>query len=136
VIVIDDGSTDNSAAIAEAVGPPVHCHRQENQGIAPTRNQGLRLAAGDVIAFLDADDLWPADSLSLRLRKLADAPGLDGVFGRVEVFASPELSEEDKLALHVPQISQAGRLAGASLFKRQCAGGRRSAAKTDNSVVS
>ncbi len=119
VIVIDDGSTDGSAAIAEAFGLPVRCHRQENQGIAAARNQGLRLAAGEVIAFLDADDLWPVDSLSLRLRKLAEEPGLDVVFGGVEAFVSPELSEKDKLALQAPPGTQAGRLAGASLFRRE-----------------
>ncbi|SMF97726.1 Glycosyl transferase family 2 [Methylomagnum ishizawai] len=119
VIVVDDGSTDGGAAIAEAYGPPVRCFRQENQGIAATRNQGLRLANGDLIAFLDADDLWSANSLGLRLGKLAENPHWDGVYGGVEAFASPELSEEDRLCLQVPAGIQAGRLAGALLLKRE-----------------
>ena len=119
VIVIDDGSSDDSAAIAAGVGAPVRCHRQDNQGIAAARNHGLRLAGGDWIAFLDADDLWPADSLGLRLRELAARPDLDGVYGLVEAFASPELSVADLLTLQVPPISQAGRLAGALLLRRQ-----------------
>lgn len=119
VIVVDDGSTDGGAAIAAAHGPPVRCFRQENQGIAATRNQGLRLAGGDLIAFLDADDLWPADSLGLRLGKLAENPRWDGVYGGVEAFASPELSEEERLSLPVPAGIQAGRLAGALLLKRE-----------------
>ncbi len=119
VIVIDDGSSDDSAAIAAGFGAPVRCHRQDNQGIAAARNHGLRLAGGDWIAFLDADDLWPADSLGLRLRELAARPDLDGVYGLVEAFASPELSVADLLTLQVPPISQAGRLAGALLLRRQ-----------------
>ncbi len=119
VIVIDDGSSDGSAAIAAGFGAPVRCHRQENQGIAAARNQGLRLADGDWIAFLDADDLWPADSLGLRLRELAARPDLDGVYGLVEAFASPELSAAEQLTLQPPPSSQAGRLAGALLLRRQ-----------------
>ena len=119
VIVIDDGSSDGSADIATAFGPPVRCHRQENQGISAARNQGLRLAAGDWIAFLDADDLWPADSLGLRLRELAARPELDAVYGRVEAFLSPELSAAEQLRLQPPPLSQVGRLAGALLLRRQ-----------------
>jgi glycosyltransferase involved in cell wall biosynthesis len=119
VIIIDDGSTDDSGAIAAAWGPPVRCTRQEHQGIAAARNCGLALATGDLIAFLDADDLWPADSLSQRLRRLAEAPELDGVFGLVEVFASPELSPADRRGLQVPAGAVPGRLAGAAVIRRE-----------------
>lgn len=119
IIVIDDGSSDDSAAIAESYGSPVRCHRQRQQGIAATRNRGLSLAGGELIAFLDADDLWPEDSLNLRLNELMQNPAMDGVFGLVEAFASPELSEEEKQKLQVPQGTQAGRLAGALLLRRE-----------------
>jgi len=118
VVVVDDGSSDSSAAIAESFGPPVRCHRQHKQGIAATRNQGLSLAKGDLIAFLDADDLWPEGSLAPRLQKLAQDPKLDGVFGQVEAFASPELAEEERSRLHVPAGVLAGRVAGAMLLRR------------------
>jgi cellulose synthase/poly-beta-1,6-N-acetylglucosamine synthase-like glycosyltransferase len=115
VIVVDDGSSDGSGAIAASFGPPLRCHRQDNQGIAAARNQDLRLAGGDLITFLDADDVWPWDSLACRLRHLADNPGLDLVFGREEAFTSPE-----------PAVAEPGSpgpqpdlLAGASLFQRQ-----------------
>lgn len=119
VIVVDDGSSDASAAIAESFGPPVHCHRQHNQGIAATRNKGLSLAKGELLAFLDADDLWPEGSLATRLQKLAEDPRLDGVFGQVEAFASPELSAEERSRLHVPVGVLAGRVAGAMLLQRK-----------------
>jgi len=58
VIVVDDASTDDSAAIAESYGPPVQLIRQENQGESVARNRGIEEAKGDWIAFLDADDIW------------------------------------------------------------------------------
>lgn len=120
VIVIDDGSTDGSAAIAMGYGDArVICHRQENQGIAATRNRGLSLAGGELVAFLDADDLWPPDSLGTRLRRLQAEPALDGVFGQVECFISPELPEAMRATLFCPQGTQAGRMAGSLLLRRR-----------------
>lgn len=119
VIVIDDGSTDGSAAIAEAYGAPVVCRRQDHQGIAGARNHGLRLARGELIAFLDADDIWPPDSLARRLLRLKADPQLDGVFGLIESFVSPELSEADRRTLTPPPGAQPGRLAQALLVRRE-----------------
>lgn len=118
VLVIDDGSTDTSAAIAEGYGGIVTCIRHSHQGIAASRNAGVQQAQGDFIAFLDADDYWPTDSLSARLAAFADTPALDGVFGLIEAFVSPELSvaEQQQLA-ELPGI-QSGRLAGALLVRR------------------
>ena len=61
VILVDDGSTDATAAIAEGVAaedPRVRLLRQSNRGVAAARNHGVREARGGLIAFLDADDLW------------------------------------------------------------------------------
>ncbi|MEM9365517.1 MAG: glycosyltransferase family 2 protein [Planctomycetota bacterium] len=58
VIVVDDGSTDDSAAIAASYGNPVRVIRQKNQGESVARNLGMDQARGDWVAFLDADDLW------------------------------------------------------------------------------
>lgn len=63
VLVIDDGSTDDSATIAESYGPPIRVIRQPNQGESVARNRGIDEARGDWIAFLDADDLWFEDKL-------------------------------------------------------------------------
>ena len=58
VLVIDDGSTDQTAAIAGSFGPPLRLISQTNQGESVARNRGIDEAKGDWIAFLDADDLW------------------------------------------------------------------------------
>ncbi len=64
ILVIDDGSTDGSAAVAAAFGPSVRVVRQQNQGESVARNRGFDLARGDWIAFLDADDVWHPDKLA------------------------------------------------------------------------
>lgn len=58
VLVIDDGSTDGTCAIASGYGDPVICLKQANQGQGAARNRGLASASGDYVAFLDADDYW------------------------------------------------------------------------------
>ena len=86
VIVIDDGSSDGSAEIAEAFGEPVRCVRQANAGVAAARNRGLSLARGEFIAFLDHDDLWPPDKLEIQAAALRSDPGVDIVTGRMRVL--------------------------------------------------
>jgi hypothetical protein len=63
LIVIDDGSTDDSPAILSGYGSRVTVLRQPRRGPYPARNAGLRVARGEFIAFLDADDWWHADAL-------------------------------------------------------------------------
>ncbi|MGB1307694.1 MAG: glycosyltransferase family 2 protein [Oceanihabitans sp.] len=61
IIIVNDGSTDNSAAIAAQViknKPNAILLNQENQGLSTTRNNGIKKAKGEIIALLDADDLW------------------------------------------------------------------------------
>ena len=70
VIVIDDGSTDDSAAIAESFGAPVKVLRQTNQGESIARNRGIDEATGEWVAFLDADDLWLPNKLERQLEEI------------------------------------------------------------------
>ena len=67
VIVIDDGSTDKSAAIIQHHKLEVVYHYQSNRGPQHARNLGLSLAKGKYIAFLDADDLWADNKLETQL---------------------------------------------------------------------
>jgi glycosyltransferase involved in cell wall biosynthesis len=63
VIVVDDGSTDETAAIVRTYAGRVRLLQQENRGEPASRNRGIREAQGDYIAFIDADDLWLPEKL-------------------------------------------------------------------------
>ncbi|HLF72415.1 MAG TPA: glycosyltransferase family A protein [Dehalococcoidia bacterium] len=90
VIVVDDGSTDRSGAIAGAFPAPVRCLHQANCGLGAARNAGVTNARGEYLAFLDADDLWAPDKLSAQVATLREAPELDGVFGLIDHFQEGE----------------------------------------------
>jgi glycosyltransferase involved in cell wall biosynthesis len=77
VLVVDDGSTDATAEIAERFGPPVVCIRTPNSGVSRARNAGIERAAGDYVAFLDADDLWRPEKLERQLDALASQEGAE-----------------------------------------------------------
>jgi glycosyltransferase involved in cell wall biosynthesis len=76
VIVVDDGSTDDTPGRLAGFGPPVRCVRQPNGGVSAARNRGVAEAAGDLIGFLDADDVWHPRKLEVQLPALAARPHL------------------------------------------------------------
>jgi glycosyltransferase involved in cell wall biosynthesis len=111
VIVVDDGSTDETAAIAQA-HPDVMLIQQEHGGTASARNAGLTHVDADVVAFLDADDLWPTDSLERRVGALCEH-NADGCFGVVEEFGDSAPYEASVRA------GSAARLPGSMLVTRE-----------------
>ncbi|WP_263792006.1 glycosyltransferase family 2 protein [Salinibacter sp.] len=75
IIVVDDGSSDDSLEIARQFeGPNVAVIRQENQGACAARNRALHEAEGDYIQYLDADDLMDRDKIEVQMRSLAEQP--------------------------------------------------------------
>lgn len=74
VIVVDDGSTDDTQDVLARFGDRIRTLRQDNAGVAAARNRGLQAARGEWITFLDSDDLWTADRLAVLERDLAGAP--------------------------------------------------------------
>jgi len=119
VIVVDDGSTDGSAAIAGRFASRIRYHLQPHAGEGAARNRGLRLAKGEYISFLDADDLWPDTAFATLLHHLETNLNLDLVYGFVEQFISPELDEATRAGLHCPPGAEAARLFGATLVRRR-----------------
>jgi glycosyltransferase involved in cell wall biosynthesis len=85
IIVVDDGSSEDIAAALRDVPVDVRLFRQDNGGAASARNRGIRDASGDVIAFLDADDLWPPGNLAAMVDHLLAHPDVDVVRGRAQV---------------------------------------------------
>ena len=76
IIVIDDGSKDNTADVIRSYGDKVILIQQENAGASVARNAGLKNASGDWIAFLDCDDEWLPEKLKLQSEHLARNPDL------------------------------------------------------------
>ncbi len=81
IIVVDDGSTDRTAEAAAAYGNKIRYIRQDNQGAGAARNTGIRAASGEWIAFLDADDEWLPDKLTLQTEHLQKHPQLQWTCG-------------------------------------------------------
>jgi glycosyltransferase involved in cell wall biosynthesis len=82
VVFVDDGSTDGTAEIAQSF--PVRYLRQENRGLPAARNAGLAVAKGELVAFLDDDDLLPPTKLSVQAACLREHPEVGCVLGRQE----------------------------------------------------
>lgn len=75
LLIIDDGSTDNTLEIAEQYAQRdrrIQVLSHVNQGVSATRNRGVKIAKGKLIAFLDADDIWLNDKLAAHLQHFAD----------------------------------------------------------------
>jgi len=99
VIVVDNGSSDGSRALAESFGAPVHVIGEARKGAAHARNTGVRLARGEYLGFLDADDLWAQGKLERQLAELEARRDLDMVFTCGENFLSPELTAIQRQAV-------------------------------------
>jgi glycosyltransferase involved in cell wall biosynthesis len=121
VIVVDDGSTDRSAEIAESFGGPVRCIRQANTGVAGARNRALAEAKGEFIGFLDHDDLWPREKLARQVEALVASPEVGIVSGRTRVLggAIPGRDRPAEDEQELPEVVQLGcRLIRRSVFEQ------------------
>jgi len=85
IIVVDDGSTDDTREKVLAFGG-TRLIQQTNAGPSAARNRGIREAKGEFIAFLDSDDLWTKDKLSVQIAILASLPDAAMVFGDCQRF--------------------------------------------------
>ncbi|MDX2028149.1 MAG: glycosyltransferase family A protein [Alphaproteobacteria bacterium] len=118
LIIIDDGSTDGSARIAQSYGDRlVYCY-QPNAGLGAARNAGIARARGNYIAFVDSDDLWPSQKLEWQMALLQQRPEIGMVFGLAEQFHSPELPEERKQELQGHGQILAGYSGGTLLARK------------------
>lgn len=116
LIVVDDGSSDRSAEIAQSY--PVIYYYQTNGGISAARNAGIALATGEFIAFLDSDDIWVTDKLAKQMAAFDANPNLEAVFGYAQNFYSPEVNQDFRKRIRCPEQPIAAHLATAMLIKR------------------
>jgi len=93
IVVVDDGSIDDTAEVATGYGRGVRLIRQPAAGSARARNTGLEATRGDLVAFLDADDVWTPEKSTLQLEVLAADPSLALVFSDMIDFTGDRSAE-------------------------------------------
>lgn len=118
VVVVDDGSTDASARVAASYAPRVRCISQPAAGIGAARNRGVAAVDGELLAFLDGDDVWPADRLARQVAAFTQDPSVDLVFGHVRQFKSPDLDAAARAGLVCPDAPQPALLGSTMLVPR------------------
>ncbi|MGI9479391.1 MAG: glycosyltransferase family 2 protein [Hyphomicrobiaceae bacterium] len=117
VLVIDDGSHDRGPQIARDISDPrVRVISQENRGLAGARNTGIRLANGEFVALLDADDLWEPRKLELHVAQLDRDPAID------VSFSASRLIDETGEDIGLVQRPMGGPLEAADFFCRNPVG--------------
>jgi len=122
ILVVDDGSEDDTCTRLETFGGRITVFRQEHKGPAAARNLAVANAKGAFLAFADADDLWPEDKLERQLGHFLEDETLDIVLGTQKRIYAPDAKEtgtgemppEEELIAH----SLPGALIRRSAFER------------------
>jgi glycosyltransferase involved in cell wall biosynthesis len=118
VIVADDGSTDGSARAAAEYGDRLRFVTQPTAGPPATRNLGLGAARGELVAFLDADDLWHPEKLERQMARFRSRPELDYCLTHVQLFWIAELREEEAAYRGHPRVQPPGYATTTLLARR------------------
>ena len=98
LIVVNNGSTDNSLEVLEKYGDKIRLINQPNLGQSGARNSGLSLSSGEFIAFLDADDFWEPNKLEMQISLMNDATQL--AYCGISPFKDPG---NEKLQILLPK---------------------------------
>ncbi|WP_049732624.1 glycosyltransferase family 2 protein [Rhizobium ecuadorense] len=106
IIVVDDGSSDQSRSVLEAYNGRVKLLFQENQGQAAAMNAAVKLSGGDILCFLDADDWWAPGKLSATAAAFHSDPRLSLVYHRLQ----PMLTEGSPTLKPIPRSLCSGDL--------------------------
>jgi len=119
IIVVDDGSEDGTPDVVRRFRPRVDYIRQDRSGAGSARNRGVAMTTGELVAFLDADDVWLLDKLQRQMEALPHDESAAMVFGSVVQFPSPDLDERSRAALHFNSDPMPGPCASTLLIRRR-----------------
>ncbi len=118
IIVVDDGSKDNTREVVKKYFPRVSYYYQENGGVGSARNKGIGISKGDYIAHLDADDIWVPERLELQLEEFIKDPELEITGGMMQPFFSPGTDPKVKKTVYCSPDPLPGFSASVILVKR------------------
>jgi glycosyltransferase involved in cell wall biosynthesis len=118
LVVVDDGSLDETSAVLAGYGERITAIRQSRLGNASAVNRGIASVGGDYVAFLDADDLWTPEKLAVQVPLLERDERLDAVFGLVQQFLSPDADPTLAGEVVIPREPQPGISRPAMLIRR------------------
>jgi len=95
LVVIDDGSTDQTKAVVESFSAPIVYRYMNQKGVSAARNLGIKLSQGDYVAFLDSDDLWKPDKITIQMSLMKSLPQTkicytEEIWIRNSVFVNPK----------------------------------------------
>jgi hypothetical protein len=106
IIIVDDGSTDNTREVVMRYEGQVRFYQQDHGGVSAARNKGLELAQGEIISWCDADDVWEPSFLQRTVTRLEDDLQLDGVYAGVAHIdsAGKRLPQENRITVPPDQL--------------------------------
>jgi len=113
IIVIDDGSTDNTLQTIRQFGDKIRLIQQHNSGVSVARNRGADAATGDWLAFLDADDWYYPDRIRWHAEWIANDPGLDFLTGDYEYRSEDGSLTGTSMAMHASGCAMLAKANGA-----------------------
>jgi teichuronic acid biosynthesis glycosyltransferase TuaG len=119
LIVVDDGSTDRTAEVVRSLASAddrIKYFFQQNGGQGRARNRGIEESGGELVAFLDADDLWGAEKLALQIEAMEET-GADVVFSDAAIFSEDEEADESTAFSTICPDFIYGRREGCEAFK-------------------
>jgi glycosyltransferase involved in cell wall biosynthesis len=119
IIVVDDGSTDGTSGALSGYATQIKLIRQQNHGPAHALNVAIAASCGEVLAFLDADDVWLPQKLQLQRAALGADEELEAIFSAIRQFVSPDLDSETTRGYVVPTDAQPGIGKSTMLIRRQ-----------------
>jgi glycosyltransferase involved in cell wall biosynthesis len=120
IICINDGSSDNSLEIVKSFGDKIIIvDLEKNSGIAAARNEGIKIAHGDYLAFMDSDDLWTPNKIELQMNEFEKNPQLQISFTYFNCFLSPDLSDEIKNTHYCPPDPAPGYISATAVVKTE-----------------
>lgn len=118
LMLVNDGSTDGTAEVAQSFRDSIRYYYVDNRGTAGARNRALELVRGDLIAFLDADDVWPPNKLSVQVSHLMEHPEIQYSITRMKYFLHENMPVPKGFREELLQGDHVGRIVSTLLARR------------------